>query len=52
MNTVWKFKLLAIKSGRVFEKEVIGFVKHEDAAACAKSLIPAINGPVIVLSYM
>jgi hypothetical protein len=52
IDPVWTFKLLGIFTGRTMTKQVSGFTNYEDAAACAKSLVPAINGPAIVLSYM
>lgn len=52
MNTPWVFKLLGLYSGKIITKEVVGFSKYEDAAACAKSLVPEEHGPAIVMSYM
>jgi hypothetical protein len=55
MNTVqvpWVFKLLGLYSGKIIVKEVVGFDNYDDAAKCAKSLVPEIHGPAIVMSYM
>lgn len=51
-RTPWVFKLIGLYSGKVLTKEVVGFDNYNDAATCAKGLVPEIHGPAIVLSYM
>lgn len=50
-QTPWTFKLLSVFTGRVIVKQVVGFDNCQAAADCAKSLVPEIAQPVIVLSY-
>ena len=49
--TPWVFKFIAVLTGRVIEKSVVGFDKYEDAEACARSCVPEVAGPVVLLSY-
>jgi hypothetical protein len=51
-RTEWIFNLLALNSGRVIVKSVIGFNDYETARNFAFSLVPKAAGPLTVKSYM
>lgn len=51
-ESVWVFKLIGLYTGKVIIKEVVGFDFYAEAAECAKSLVPSVHGPAIVLSYI
>jgi len=51
-RTEWIFKLLAVNSGRVIEKSVVGFNDYETARNFAFTLVPKSAGPLVVKSYM
>ena len=51
-RTEWVFNLMAVNSGRVIVKSVVGFNDYETARNFAFTLVPKAAGPLVVKSYM